>query len=170
MTTPGPLGADHVACAKGKAVCPMRKVSPLPNTTAQTLKQQRTLSLVIWLLARQHGSMTQSDLTPRRWHDMGGQPAGKIDFDQHDFALWEKRVDALCILATERGLFTVDGLRRALEDMGEEAFQTMSYYERWIAAVNQNLIENGTYSLEELGHKMEAVARRGATYGEVQDD
>ncbi len=105
----------------------------------------------------------------RRWHDMGGQAAGPVPTDQHDFALWEKRVDALMVLCGEKGLFTVDGLRRALEDMGEDAFECMSYYERWIAAVNQNLIEAGIYSLEELGARMEEVGRRGATYGEAQN-
>lgn len=101
----------------------------------------------------------------RRWHDMGGQDAGPVDLAEHDYALWEKRVDALMVLASSRGYFTVDGLRRALEDMGEDAFETMSYYERWIAAVNQNLLEAGAYSIEELGRKMEEVARRGSTYG-----
>ena len=113
--------------------------------------------------------MNQDPLNPRRWHDMGGAPAGAVDRSEHDYALWEKRVDALCMIATRRGLFTVDGLRRALEDMGEHAFETMGYYERWIAAVNQNLIEAGTYSIEELGTRMEKVARRGHSYGEVQD-
>ena len=103
----------------------------------------------------------------RRWHDMGGQDAGVIDRDQHDFALWEKRVDALMILGQGRGHFTVDGLRRALEDMGEDAFETMTYYERWIAAINQNLIEAGVYSLEELGTKMQQIQARGPTYGEA---
>ena len=37
----------------------------------------------------------------------------------HDFALWEKRVDALMVLCSSKGHFTVDGLRRALEDMGK---------------------------------------------------
>lgn len=105
----------------------------------------------------------------RRWHDMGGDAAGPVPNDQHDFALWEKRVDALMILGSARGHFTVDGLRRALEDMGAQAFEDMTYYERWVAAVNQNLIEAGVYSLEELGAKMEAVKARGATYGEAQD-
>jgi len=100
---------------------------------------------------------------------MGGRPAGAIDPSSHDFALWEKRVDALMILASGAGHFTVDGLRRVLEDMGEEAFETMSYYERWMASVNQNLIEAGVYSIEELGLKMEAVARRGSSYGEASD-
>ncbi|QFT79377.1 Low-molecular weight cobalt-containing nitrile hydratase subunit beta [Roseovarius sp. THAF27] len=100
---------------------------------------------------------------------MGGRPAGPIPMEGHDFALWEKRVDALMVLCGAKGLFTVDGLRRALEDMGEDAFEKYSYYDRWIAATNQNLIEAGVYTLEELGQRMEEVARRGATYGEAQE-
>lgn len=102
----------------------------------------------------------------RRWHDMGGQPAGDIDFDQHNFALWEKRVDALLVLTSGKGYFTVDGLRRVLEDMGEDAFETMTYYERWVQSVNQNMLEAGAYSLEELSTKMAEVTARGETYGE----
>ena len=109
-----------------------------------------------------------SDVTGRRWHDMGGQDAGPVPMEGHDFALWEKRVDALMVLCGQKGLFTVDGLRRAIEDMGEDAFETMSYYERWIAAVNQNLVEGGVYTLEELGRRMEEIAARGETYGEAQ--
>ncbi len=111
-----------------------------------------------------------SDIDGRRWHDMGGQPAGDIPMEGHDFALWEKRVDALMVLCGGKGLFTVDGLRRALEDMGEEAFEKHSYYERWIASVNQNLIEAGTYTLEELALKMQEVAARGPSYAEAQKD
>ena len=75
----------------------------------------------------------------------------------------------LYMIAAKKGLFTVDALRRVLEDMGEEAFETMTYYERWIASINQNLLETGVYSVAELGAKMEAVARRGQSYGEAQD-
>ncbi len=108
----------------------------------------------------------------RRWHDMGGADTGSIEMSEHDFALWEKRVDALMILCSGKGFFTVDGLRRALEDMGESAFEDMSYYERWIAAVNQNLVEQGAYSLGELGDKIASVQARGDTYGaaSLQDD
>ena len=105
----------------------------------------------------------------RRWHDMGGNAAGPIPTDQHDFSLWEKRVDALMVISSSKGHFTVDGLRRVLEDMGPEAFETMSYYERWIASVNQNLIEAGVYSTAELAARMTEVAARGPTYGEASD-
>lgn len=88
----------------------------------------------------------------------------------HDFALWEKRVDALMVLCGGKDLFTVDGLRRALEDMGEAAFEKHSYYERWIAAVNQNLIEAGLYTPTELGARMEEIAARGGSYAMAQKD
>ena len=89
--------------------------------------------------------------------------------EEHDFALWEKRIDALLVLCGQKGLFTVDGLRRALEDMGEDAFEKHSYYERWIAATNQNLIEAGIYTIEELGARMAEIKTRGATYGDANN-
>lgn len=98
---------------------------------------------------------------------MGGLPAGDLDLSQHDFALWEKRVDALMVLATTRGMFTVDGLRRVLEDMGPESFETMTYYERWIESVTRNLVEAGAFTTAELAAKVAEVKARGTTYGEA---
>ncbi|MEM7526704.1 MAG: ScnB-like protein [Pseudomonadota bacterium] len=116
--------------------------------------------------------MTENTETHRppgqSWHDMGGGTAGEIDAAEHDYALWEKRVDALMVLLSAKGHFTVDGLRRALESMGPEAFETMTYYERWVAAVTENMIETGAISIEELNARMADVAARGETYGEAQ--
>ena len=112
--------------------------------------------------------MTDNHETGRRWHDMGGKDAAAIERGEHDYALWEKRVDALLRISTAKGYFTVDGLRRVLEDMGEESFETMTYYERWIASVTQNLVEAGAFTIEELNQRMDEVAARGATYGEAQ--
>ena len=99
---------------------------------------------------------------------MGGQDAGPVPMEGHDFALWEKRVDALMVLCGQKGLFTVDGLRRALEDMGPEAFETLGYYERWVSALAQNLIEQGVFTAAELSARMEEIAARGHTYGTAQ--
>ena len=108
------------------------------------------------------------DPAGRSWHDMGGTEAGPVLPGTHDHALWEKRVDALMALASGKGHFTVDGLRRALEEMGPEAFERMSYYERWIAAVARNLVETGVFTTEELDAKMAEIAARGSSYAEVQ--
>ena len=98
---------------------------------------------------------------------MGGDPAGDINHEQHDFALWEKRVDALMVLASSVGLMNTDSLRRVLEDMDKESYETMSYYERWIASVSQNMVEAGAFSTAELADKMAQVKARGATYGDA---
>ena len=98
---------------------------------------------------------------------MGGDPAGDINHDQHDFALWEKRVDALMVLVSSAGLMNTDSLRRVLEDMGEEAYESMTYYERWIASVSQNMVEAGAFSTAELAEKMAQVKTRGPTYGDA---
>ncbi|MEO9865357.1 MAG: ScnB-like protein [Yoonia sp.] len=114
-----------------------------------------------------------TDKTPqigRRWHDMGGDAAGPVPDASHDFAIWEKRVDALMVLCSTKGHFTVDGLRRVLEDMPVESFDQMTYYERWIMSINQNLIEGGVYTTAELAQKMTEVASRGATYGDAASE
>lgn len=50
-----------------------------------------------------------TDETGRRWHDMGGLIGDTVNPDTHDFALWEKRVDALRVITSSEGLFSVDG-------------------------------------------------------------
>lgn len=111
----------------------------------------------------------QSDPTrpPKAWFDMGGDSAGPVLPEEHDYALWEKRVDALVILSQKKGFFTVDGLRRALEDLGPDAFERYSYYERWVAALRRNLVETGVLTPEELATRMEEIRARGDTYGDV---
>lgn len=99
---------------------------------------------------------------------MGGTAGGPAPGPEHDYALWEKRVDALLVLCTKKGLFTVDGLRRALEDMGPRAFEDRTYYERWVEAVARNLVEAGVLTIAELNARMAEVAARGATYAEAQ--
>jgi hypothetical protein len=51
--------------------------------------------------------------------------------------------------------------------MGQESYETMSYYERWIASVSQNMVEAGAFSTAELADKMAQVKARGATYGDA---
>lgn len=94
-----------------------------------------------------------------RTHDMGGEQAGPVDLDEHAHEPWEKRVDALMRLASDdkRRILTVDEMRRAIEDIGPGAYEKMSYYERWITSLTQNLIEKGVITVEELGRAMETV-------------
>jgi hypothetical protein len=110
--------------------------------------------------------MTNPD-PPRGHHDMGGLPAGAVEPAEHDYALWEKRVDALMELLSHknRRLLTVDELRRNIESLGPEAYDKMSYYERWIYAITQTLLQRGVITVDELGRKIEAIRAREAQGG-----
>ena len=105
--------------------------------------------------------MTNSD-PPRSHHDMGGLPAGAVEPAEHDYALWEKRVDALMVLLShkDRRLITVDELRRNIESLGPEAYDKMSYYERWIVAFANILFRKGLLTPTEFALKMKEVEAR----------
>jgi hypothetical protein len=90
---------------------------------------------------------------------MGGLPAGAVEPTEHDYALWEKRVDALMVLLSnkDRRLLTVDELRRNIESLGADAYDKMTYYERWIYAITQTLIQRGVITVDELDRKIKAI-------------
>ena len=93
----------------------------------------------------------------RRHHDMGGLKAGPIEQDEHDKAPWEKRVDALMVLMGQRGLIRVDELRRGIEELGADAYDRYSYYERWMASMTNLLLEKKIIEVGELGERMAEI-------------
>jgi hypothetical protein len=107
----------------------------------------------------------ERDFTRRGHHDMGGLDAGPVQQTEHDYALWEKRVDALMALLAERKLLSVDQLRKGIESLPPDAYEKMSYYERWIFSITQALQHNGVLTTAELSHKLEAVQARAQTEG-----
>jgi nitrile hydratase subunit beta len=96
----------------------------------------------------------QDVLFMRQHHDMGGRPAGKVEPTEHDYEEWERRVDALSVLLGSRKTFTIDERRRAIESLPPEAYDAMSYYERWTAGLAQTLVQRGVITVEELARKM----------------
>ena len=96
---------------------------------------------------------------------MGGLPAGKVEPTEHEYAEWERRVDALMTLLTGvkggKRLMTVDELRKNIEALGPDAYDRMSYYERWVTSITQTMIQRGVITTEELGRKMEEIENRG---------
>jgi Nitrile hydratase beta subunit len=96
----------------------------------------------------------------RRHHDMGGLAAPAVEPDEHDYAPWEKKVDAIMRLLTAKGLMTVDELRRGIEEIGPGGYDELSYYERWITSIGNILLEKGIVEVSELGDAMAAAQRR----------
>ena len=91
---------------------------------------------------------------------MGGLPAGKLERTEHDYAEWERRVDAMVQLLRNHGRITVDELRKNIEALPPQAYDTMAYYEKWVASLANTLLQRGLVTSEEIGRKMEEVRAR----------
>ena len=91
-------------------------------------------------------------------HDRGGWPdAGPINKAEHDLSMWEKRTDALfgLLSSSKIRLLRTDELRRVNESLSPDAYEKMSYYERWISSIETLLIEKGVLTKEEIDRKAE---------------
>jgi nitrile hydratase subunit beta len=98
----------------------------------------------------------------RGYHDIGGLPGDVIDQSEHVLEPWEKRVDAMRMLLGDdkRKLLRADGLRNAIETMGEDIYLELGYYERWMAAVIKVLTERGVLERDEIDARIAAVQAR----------
>ena len=97
-------------------------------------------------------------------HDVGGLPAGPVAPSEHPLEPWEKRVHALMNLLADpcRRRINLHELRREIESLGVQEYDRLSYYERWITAITNLLIEKGVLTTEELARKLADVDARGA--------
>lgn len=88
--------------------------------------------------------------------------AGAIEKTDHVLEPWEKRVDALrgVLGDVSHQVLTVDELRDAIENLGEQAYDDHSYYERWMAAIINILKDKGLLTQEEIDQRMTDVRSR----------
>jgi hypothetical protein len=91
---------------------------------------------------------------------MGGLPAGRVDRAEHDYSDWERSVDAMAVLLGRKRRLSVDERRRAIETLTPQAYDALSYYERWVVALGQTLIQRGLITSAELALKMLQVEKR----------
>jgi hypothetical protein len=93
-------------------------------------------------------------------HDIGGLPAGPVDTAPHDTTFWEKQIDAMNQLLAQKGYRRTDENRRYVEMLGDDAYNTLTYYERWTAALSRVLIDKGVLTQDEVDAKVAAVRER----------
>jgi hypothetical protein len=93
-------------------------------------------------------------------HDLGGLAAGPVDTSPHDMTYWEKQIDAINMLLAQKGLRRTDENRRYIESLGHDAYNTLSYYERWTAALVRQLIDKGVLTQDEIDAKIQDVRAR----------
>ena len=93
-------------------------------------------------------------------HDLGGLPAGPVDAAPHDMTFWEKQIDAMNTLLAQKGLRRTDENRRYVEMLGHDVYNTLTYYERWTAALTRVLIDKGVLTQDEVDAKVLEVRER----------
>jgi hypothetical protein len=112
-------------------------------------------------------TMPRQGAKGRAAHDVGGLEFGPVDRHEHDLALWEKRTDAMLMLLRDnkRRAFTVDAHRRAIESYGEQEYDRTTYYEKWIRAIRNLIVEQEIVTRAEIEARMAQVRERHAKAG-----
>lgn len=86
-------------------------------------------------------------------HDLGGMhgfgPVPDKD-DAHPHPEWYDRAMALTVATAAWGRWNIDASRRAREAMHPAKYLTLTYYERWIDALERLMVETDLLTEEEL--------------------
>ena len=91
-------------------------------------------------------------------HDRGGWPTDDpIDRSEHEYQDWERKTHALVEVLREQGVIYTDELRRGIESLPPEQYETLSYYERWSASVELLLLEKNILTKGEIDAKVEKL-------------
>jgi len=97
---------------------------------------------------------------PRAHHDMGGVSkfmCEAVDTSRHALNDFDRTVDALRGLLGSKSVMSVDELRRGIEAIPEAEYHRLSYYQRWIRSITDNLLARGVLSETELRTALEDV-------------
>ena len=89
----------------------------------------------------------------RAHHDLGGAPkfmCEPVDIEPHGLTEFDREGDALRQMLAAKKLMSVDELRRGIESIPEADYHRLSYYQRWIRSVTDNLLRSGVITETEL--------------------
>jgi hypothetical protein len=98
------------------------------------------------------------DAPNRAHHDMGGVSkflCEPIETGPHGLTDFDREVDAIRGLLGAKGLVGTDRLRRGIEAIPEAEYHRLSYYQRWIRSITDNLLVDGVITPAELAAALE---------------
>ena len=101
-------------------------------------------------------------------HDVGGLSAGPVEPHAHDMTFWEKQIDAVRAVVGAKGIYRTDENRRWVESLGDDAYERLTYYERWTAALMRALIDKNVLTQDEIDQRVKIVRERLAATGELE--
>ena len=90
---------------------------------------------------------------PRAMHDLGGAAqfmCEAVDTEPHALTDFDREVDALVGVLRSRNMMSVDELRRGIEAIPEADYHRLTYYQRWIRSITDNLLRHGVITEAEL--------------------
>jgi hypothetical protein len=88
-------------------------------------------------------------------HDRGSWPTdAPIDRSEHELEDWELLTDSLVGALSSNRVMNVDELRRGIESMPPDEYESASYYERWLYSAETNLTEKGVLEPGELNRRL----------------
>ncbi len=91
--------------------------------------------------------------------DIGGEPAGPVDTNDHGMRHWERQANAFRSVVQMAKLTCTDELRRAAEDLGAR-YKDMQYFEITTSAMRTVLLEKGIFTEQQLATKMAEIRAR----------
>ena len=90
----------------------------------------------------------------RPYHDLGGRRAGPVKTNKQKDPIfecsWHKRVLGLTVASGAMGAWSIDTSRFRRETLPKEDYQSYTYYEKWLAALNNLFVSGGFVDLEEI--------------------
>jgi len=88
------------------------------------------------------------EISPRGYHDIGGDSAGNIPKVELPWMHWEKQTEAVRNLLGDgtRRIISLDEMRRGFENFGAEKYRSLSFYRRRLEAMIDILIEKEVIS------------------------
>jgi hypothetical protein len=106
---------------------------------------------------------TADELIRRSANDLGGLPAEPLVISEHELLPWEKRCHALLDVLDQYKIVNTEEKRRGIDDLGSEIYAKLTYYEKWIVAAANVLMQKGILTSDEIARKIDEVqARLGA--------
>ena len=96
---------------------------------------------------------------PRAMHDLGGVSqfmCEPVDTEPHALNDFDREVDAISGLLRLKRLMTVDEMRRGIEAIPEAEYHRLTYYQRWMRSITDNLLRKGVIDEAELRAALEA--------------
>jgi nitrile hydratase subunit alpha len=105
-------------------------------------------------------------LCPVNAHDLGGSDLDlKIDLTEKRFEYWERAVHATMVLLVSKGYLTVDEMRRSIEGLPAETYNSWGYYQKWAAGIAVILIERGIFTQKEWDQALGRGSKNNNTSG-----